>query len=181
MKHKNYQISHLTNHILIIKTTRALRFEANIPKRFWVEYILTVAYIINRLPSKVIKNKTPYELVWNQKPQYDHLKVFRCLAYYQNTNTKGDKFEEKGKPSVFLGYPQGTKGYKVYDIKYNKIIVSRDVLFFESILPSKNTKVDTFGEDDESFKYQNDMCHEGCPIHHSITHNFDNEGMSQEN
>lgn len=31
-------------------------------------------------------------------------------------NLKGDKFERKGKLSVFLGYPTGTKRYKVYDI-----------------------------------------------------------------
>ena len=50
-------------HRHLLETARALRFEAGLPKRFWGEYILTAAYIINRLPSKVIKNKTPYELV----------------------------------------------------------------------------------------------------------------------
>lgn len=84
----------------------------------------TASYIINRLPSKVIKNKTPYEIVWHQKPQFDHMRVFGCLAYYKNTNTKGDKVEKRGKPGVFLGYPQGTKGYKIYDIESKKIIIS---------------------------------------------------------
>nr|GEZ41365.1 integrase, catalytic core [Tanacetum cinerariifolium] len=65
-----------TKHIHLLETARALRFEANIPKRFWGECILTAAYIINRLPSKVIKNKTPYELVWNEEPIYEDLRIF---------------------------------------------------------------------------------------------------------
>lgn len=46
-------------HIHLFETTQALRFEANILKRFGEECILTVAYIINCLPSKVIKDKSP--------------------------------------------------------------------------------------------------------------------------
>lgn len=112
----------------MLEKARATRFQANIPKRFWGECILTTAYIINQLPSKIFKNKTPYELIWNTKPQYDHMKIFGCVSYFKNTNTKGDKFELKGKPSVFLGYSQGTKGYKIDDIEAKKIIVCRDVL-----------------------------------------------------
>lgn len=139
-------------HRHLLETARALRFEANIPKRFWGECILTAAYIINRLPSKVINNKTPYELVWNHKPEYEHLRIFGCLAYFRNTNTKGDKFEGKGKPGVFLGYPQGTKGYKLYDIEDKKIIVSRDVSFFENVFPFKNTTEGLYCNDDEPTK-----------------------------
>ncbi|KAM0026082.1 putative RNA-directed DNA polymerase [Helianthus debilis subsp. tardiflorus] len=100
-------------HRHLLETARALRFGANIPKRFWGECILTAAYVINRLPSKAIKNKTPFEIIWNEKPDYDFLKVYGCLAYFKNTDTKGDKFEERGKPGVFLGYPPRTKGYKI--------------------------------------------------------------------
>lgn len=59
------------------------------------------------------------------------MKVFGCLTYHWNTDTKGDKFEMRGKPGVFLGYPHGTKGYKILDIETGKIIVSRDVKFHE--------------------------------------------------
>ncbi|KAD4889203.1 hypothetical protein E3N88_21276 [Mikania micrantha] len=61
--------------------------------------------------------------------------------------TKGDKFEMRGRPGVFLGYPQGTKGYKLYDIENNKIVTSRDVRLM--IFPFK--KLDTNQEEFESF------------------------------
>ncbi|GJW99595.1 putative RNA-directed DNA polymerase [Tanacetum coccineum] len=125
-------------HRHLLKTARALRFEANLPKRFWGECVMTAAYIINRLPSKTIDNKTPFEILYEQKPKYEHMKVFGCLAYFRNTDTKGDKFEWRGKPGVFLGYLPGTKGYKIYDMVHNKIVVSRDVRFVENNFPYRN-------------------------------------------
>ncbi|KAJ0457905.1 putative RNA-directed DNA polymerase [Helianthus annuus] len=133
----------------LLETARTLRFEANVPKRFWGECVLTAMYIINRLPSKVIKNKTPYELVWNQRPKYNHLKVFGCLAYYKNNNTKGDKFEARGRPGVFLGYLGGTNGYKVYDMESKKIVISRDVLFCENYFPFKITNGNEASNDND--------------------------------
>ncbi|KAK9053678.1 hypothetical protein SSX86_024752 [Deinandra increscens subsp. villosa] len=122
-------------HRHLLEMARALRFEANLPKRFWGECILTAAYVINRLPSKVLKHKTPYELLFNQKPDYDHMKVFGCLVYYKSNETKGDKFELRGRPGVFLGYPPGSKGYKIFDLENRKIVVSRDTKFHENNFP----------------------------------------------
>nr|GFA06723.1 putative ribonuclease H-like domain-containing protein [Tanacetum cinerariifolium] len=146
----------------LLETACALHFEAKIPKRFWGEPIVTAAYIINRLPSKVIKNKTPYELVWNEEPKYEDLRIFGCLDYFKNTNNKGDKFEEKRKTGVFLGYPQGTKGYKIYDIESKKIVVSRDVLFLEENFPFKNIAGSLDCNKDEPTKVHDDFKSTNC-------------------
>ncbi|GJT94400.1 putative RNA-directed DNA polymerase [Tanacetum coccineum] len=146
-------------HRHLLETARALRIGANLPKRFWGECILTAAHVINRLPSKVIKNKTPFELIWNEKPDYDFLKVFGCLVYFKNTDTKGDKFEERGKPGVFLGYPPRTKGYKILDLETRKIIVSRDVNFHEENFPFKNVQ-----GNNESGTEEPIICHD-CHCH----------------
>ncbi|GJZ91070.1 putative RNA-directed DNA polymerase [Tanacetum coccineum] len=87
---------------------------------------------------KIIDDKTPLELVFNQKPDYDNMWVFGCLTYHRNIDTRGDKFVERGRPGVFMGYPQGTKGYKILDIKTGKIIISRDTKFFEEKFPFKS-------------------------------------------
>ncbi|KAJ0452966.1 putative RNA-directed DNA polymerase [Helianthus annuus] len=99
-------------HRHLLEVARSLWFEANLPKRFWGECILTATYIINRLPSKVIGDKTPFELLFNRKPDYDNMRVFGCLAYFRNTDTEGDKFEERGRPGLFVGYPQEQKVLK---------------------------------------------------------------------
>ncbi|OMO87137.1 Integrase, catalytic core [Corchorus capsularis] len=122
-------------HRYVLETARALRFQANLPIRFWGECVLTATYIINRLPSKVINNKTPFEMLFGKKPEYDHLRVFGCLVYAHDNSKRGDKFSERGKPCVFVGYPNGQKGYRVYDLKEKKFYTSRDVTFFENIYP----------------------------------------------
>ncbi|KAJ9552385.1 hypothetical protein OSB04_016430 [Centaurea solstitialis] len=141
-------------HRHLLETARALRFEAKLPKRFWGECVLTAAYIINRLPSKTISHKTPYEVLFDQKPDYDHMRVFGCLTYYRSNETKGDKFEERGRPGVFLGYPQGTKGYKIFDMEKGKIILSRDTKFHEEIFPFLTNSIQESGELDDVFNVE---------------------------
>ncbi|GJS88300.1 putative RNA-directed DNA polymerase [Tanacetum coccineum] len=148
------------------KAARALKFEANLPTRFWGECVLTAAHVINRLPSEVIENKTPYEILHNSKPNYDHMKVFGCLAYYRSVETKGDKFEVRGRPGVFLGYPPGTKGYKVYDLQHRKMVTSRDVKFLENIFPFARS----ITEEEEIFVF---------PQKWDDENDLDNNGLNQ--
>ena len=109
---------------------------------------MTAAYIINRLPSRVIEFKTPYEVLYGHKPDYEAMRVFGCLVYSRNTETKGDKFEVRGRPGVFIGYPQGQKGYKIYDLDSNKVIISRDVRFVEQSFPlAESVQQEQEGED----------------------------------
>lgn len=113
---------------------RALRFQAGLPVMFWGECVLTAVHIINRLPTKVLNNKTPYEIIFNKKPNYEHLRVFGCLAYVSKPKKEG-KFDERGRANVFIGYPTGQKGYKTYDIEKKEIHVSMDVIVFENEFP----------------------------------------------
>ena len=43
----------------LLEVTRSLVFTSNIPKRFWGEVVLIATYLINRMPSRILKFKTP--------------------------------------------------------------------------------------------------------------------------
>ncbi|GKB69904.1 retrovirus-related pol polyprotein from transposon TNT 1-94, partial [Tanacetum coccineum] len=88
--------SYLANQV-----ARALRFQATLPLRFWGDCITTATYLINRFPSPILQNKTPYELLLNKVPDYSYLKVFGCFAVSTN-------------PLIFLGYPAQQKGQSSY-------------------------------------------------------------------
>jgi len=68
-------------HKHLLEVSRALLFQAALPLRFWGEYVLTATHIINRMPTKILKGKTPYEVLHGSPPAYNHLKVFGCLCF----------------------------------------------------------------------------------------------------
>lgn len=105
------------------------------PLKFWSYSVLLAAFIINRLPTVVLKWRSPYEVLFNKSVDYSRLKPFGCLAYAANTCPHKSKFAERASKCVFLGYVTGQKGYQLYDIESGQIFVSRDVVFFDSIFP----------------------------------------------
>ncbi|KAJ4768963.1 Retroelement pol polyprotein-like [Rhynchospora pubera] len=122
-------------HRHILNVARALRFQAHLPIEFWGECILTAAYLINRTPTRILENKTPYELLFEKTPSYEHVRVFGCLCHVSHRTTVSDKFESRSRKCVFVGYPFGKKGWRVYDMETGNFIVSRDVIFDEDIFP----------------------------------------------
>ncbi|GJV19606.1 retrovirus-related pol polyprotein from transposon TNT 1-94 [Tanacetum coccineum] len=57
-------------------------------------------YLINRFPSSVIGNVTPYEIFLKKKPTYKHLNVFGCLALVSNPLRTADKFDPRGRKAI---------------------------------------------------------------------------------
>ncbi|CAA7015079.1 unnamed protein product [Microthlaspi erraticum] len=137
-------------HRHILNVARALRFTANLPIEFWGECIITAGYLINRTPNQLLQGSTPYERLHNSAPPYDHLRVFGSLCYAHNQGHKGDKFAPRGKRCIFVGYPHGKKGWRLYDLEKKAFFVSRDVVFCETEFPFL-TRTKQRNEEDDDF------------------------------
>ena len=114
-----------------METARSMLMEKGLPKTFWAEAVSTAVYLLNRCPTKAVQDKTPVEAWSGRKPSAKHLRVFGCICYTHIPKEKRGKLDEKTEKGIFLGYSTQSKGYRVYNIRTKKLIISRDVEFDE--------------------------------------------------
>ncbi|CAJ2678503.1 unnamed protein product [Trifolium pratense] len=130
---QNGRVERKHQHILNI--ARALLYHSNLPKTFWSYAVLHATYIINRISTPVLQNKSPYEMLYQSFPNLHELKVFGSLAYASTLNINRSKLSPRGRKCVFLGYKQGVKGSILFDLDCKTIFISRNVTHFDHILP----------------------------------------------
>ena len=113
----------------IMEGVRSMIYHANLPLSFWAEAANTMVYLRNRSPTAALQNVTPYELWHGEKPDVSNLRVFGCVCFVNIPKAK--KLERQSFKGVFVGYPEGTKGYKIYNVSSESFVRSRDVEFYE--------------------------------------------------
>lgn len=112
----------------VMDKVRSMLHETELGASYWAEAASTAVYLINRSPNSSIGFKIP-EVKWSGRSvSYDHLRSFGCVAYVHQVREKTSARATKG---VFLGYEDGTKGYRVWLVEEEKIVVSKDVIFNE--------------------------------------------------
>ncbi|KAK2452382.1 putative mitochondrial protein [Trifolium repens] len=130
----------------ILEVARSLMFTTHVPKFLWGEAVSTATYLINRMPSRVLKFQTPFQVISNCFPQTRVLstlpiKVFGCSVFVHH---QASKLDPRALKCIFVGYSPNQKGYKCYSPISRKFYNSMDVTFFEN--QPFYTKTDIQGE-----------------------------------
>ena len=128
-------------HHHLLDIARTLRFESNLPLNFCGECVLIAAYLINKIHSPVLNDKTPHEMVLGNPSSYSHLKVLGCLCFAYSLSPQRHKFDARSKPWIFIGYPFEKKRYKIYYLASRTIYTFRDVLFYEHVFPFRDSSI----------------------------------------
>ncbi|KZV44012.1 hypothetical protein F511_31187 [Dorcoceras hygrometricum] len=68
-------------HQHILNIARALYFQSQVPNNFWSECVLTATYMMNRTPSPLLQNQSPYQMLYGRSVDYSSFRVFGCLAF----------------------------------------------------------------------------------------------------
>jgi len=115
----------------LLEMTRSMLKAKQVPNCFWGEAVQHAIYITNRIPTRALKEVTPYEFYYQRKPNLEHLRVFGSLAYTKVNDSHLRKLNDRSKKTVYFGTESGSKGYRLFDPQNQKIIVSRDVIVDE--------------------------------------------------
>lgn len=96
-------------HRHLLNCARTLRFHVGLAITFWGDCILIATFLINKTPTSVLDDKSPYQVLYNSIPYYNLLKVFGSLCYATIVPQASDKFAARSVKGVFLGYPYDKK------------------------------------------------------------------------
>ena len=115
----------------LLEVARSLMFTMNVPKFFWGEAVKTAAYLINRMPLRVLDNKSPAELLLGSNDFVVPPKVFGCVCFVHDYINNVGKLDPRALKCVFVGYSPTQKGYKCWCPSERRFFVSMDVTFRE--------------------------------------------------
>ena len=122
-------------HRHVVETGLALLHQASMPTSYWTYAFATAVYLINRLPSPVIGNVSPYLKLFQTPPNYNKLRVFGSLCYPWLRPYTKHKLESRSLPCIFLGYSLTQSAYLCLHVPTGRIYTSRHVQFVESQFP----------------------------------------------
>ena len=115
----------------VMEKVRCLLNDSGLEEKFWAEAVETAVYVINGTPSSAIDFNIPEELWLGKTPGYRHLRRFGCIVY---VHIDQGKLKPRALRGVFIGYPTGVKGYRVWILDDRKCIISRNAVFREDLL-----------------------------------------------
>ena len=120
-------------HRHIIETALSLLKKASMPHKFWDEAACTTVYLINRMPTPLLKFKSPYQLLFNQDLDYSFLRTFGCMCYPYLHPYAATKLDSRSECCTFLGYSAFHHGYRCISMTSGRLYISRDVIFSEMV------------------------------------------------
>nr|GEW76956.1 retrovirus-related Pol polyprotein from transposon TNT 1-94 [Tanacetum cinerariifolium] len=126
-------------HRKLRKISCAMLAEQSIAEKFWCHALDMKTYIFNRVYTRKIINKTPYEILRNRKLSLEYFRVFGCKVLIRNIKVHLTKFDPKSYEGVFLGYSQTSKAYRMLNKKTMRIEESLNVTFDESLPEPKSS------------------------------------------
>ena len=126
-------------HRHIIETGLAMLFNGHVPSSYWIHAFRSAVHIINRLPTRVLNNKSPFEVLFLRAPSYDHFRPFGCQVYPYLRDYAEHKLSPRSLPCIFLGYCAQYKGYECLDPDSSCVFITLHAKFDELFFPFGST------------------------------------------
>ena len=93
----------------IMNTTKNLVMSIQVSTIFWGEAIQHAAYLLIRLPTKVLDTHTPYEAWFGKRSHFEYLRVFVCTIHVKTTKPYIKKLMREAKRWCILAKRMGPR------------------------------------------------------------------------
>lgn len=103
----------------MLDMARSMPKEKTLPHSLWGEVVSTTVYILNKCPTKRLKEAVPVEVWTGRKPT-----VRQCFKYVPDQKRR--KLQDKSESMILVGY-HPTGACRLYDPVKEKIVISRYV------------------------------------------------------
>src|ERR1700678_2641866 len=101
-----------------------------LPEFLWEYAINHSTYLCNQAFTKSVKGQTPYQKWFQTKPNISHLRKFGAPVWVLLQGQKEPrKMETKSRQRIFVGYDDGSKSIKYYNVEMRKVLTSRNICF----------------------------------------------------
>ena len=87
----------------VVRMAGSMMKAKKMPAEFWGEAVTTTVFILNHVPTKALKGKTPFEAWHGRKPNVSFLRTFGYVGHVKNAKPHLGKLVDRSTPMVLLG------------------------------------------------------------------------------
>jgi hypothetical protein len=110
-----------------LELARAMLFESGLPIFLWAEAVRHMIWLKNRLPTRSLKGRTPFDARFGRKPDLSSVVPFGTRAWVKLVHS--GKLEARAKLGYFVGFDFQSTGYRIYYPERRSVGVEREVVF----------------------------------------------------
>ena len=111
----------------LVERVRALIHASGMPKSLWGEAIMHATWVKNRTSTRRLGKKTPYEMLYQKKPNLENVPVWGCRVKVHDTS--GSKLDMRARDGHWVSFDPESDGHCIYFPDRGIIGVERSVVF----------------------------------------------------
>ena len=85
-----------------MEAVKAMIHDQDLAMHLWEEAMKTTVYMHNKIPHKVLENKTPKEMFSGEKLEVNHFRIFGCPVFVHVPSKRGQCWTLPNRRAYFL-------------------------------------------------------------------------------
>lgn len=94
-----------------MEMTKSIMKHMSVPNYLWGEAVRHFTYFLNRIATRVVKDRVHFEAFHSKKPNIGHLRIFGCIGYAKVEAKILKKLDDRSRRFVHIGTEPVSKAY----------------------------------------------------------------------